>query len=606
MEVINNLKSLKSLNKYLFRYRKSLLIGALFVVISNFFAVIPAQLFRKGLDLIAKQIDDMSKHQSMDIKEFDKLIFTYAGLIILMALLRGIFMFFMRQTLIVMSRKVEYDLKNDIYKKFQELSLTYYRRNNTGDLMAKISEDVSRVRMYIGPAIMYLINLSTLIILIVTLMLSVNVKLTFFALLPLPFLALGIYFVNNITYKRSTFLQEKLSDITTFAQETFSGIRVLKSFSAENETYQKFETEADEYMKRSMSVIRIESLFTPLIALLVGFSVLITLYVGGKEVIKGNMTAGNIAEFFFYVNALTWPVASLGWTTNLIQRAAASQKRINDILDEYRDIDDSKYLANTIESINTIEFDKVTFKYQNTGIIALKSVSFKIEKGQSVGFIGATGSGKSTITQMILRNFDVTSGQVLINNEAINKLSLESLRSKIGYVPQDDFLFSDSIKNNTLFRSDDKVSSSAMEEMYKSAEIADILKDIQGFTKAFETEIGERGITLSGGQKQRVAIARGLINNPELLIFDDCFSAIDTNTESIILHNVFNYLVGKTAVIVSHRVSTVKNCDTIYVLEDGQITEFGSHAQLLEKKGYYYNLYSKQLAQAELDELVKS
>ncbi|MDQ3072033.1 MAG: ABC transporter ATP-binding protein/permease [Bacteroidota bacterium] len=605
MQAQTNLKSLRTLNKYLLRYRRSLFWGILFVVISNFFAVVPAQVVRHALDLVKSNLLLYRSAAGMDLKSsmevhFGGVLLLFAAIVILMALLKGLFMYFMRQTIIVMSRKIEFDLKNDLYDHFQKLSLSFYRRNNTGDLMARITEDVSRVRMYLGPAIMYLINMFSLILLVIIIMFSVSVKLTLFVLIPLPILAISVYKVNSYVHLRSTRIQAQLSRITTYVQEVFSGIRVIKSFSAESTVHKHFEEENEKYRDNMLSLTRVDALFFPLILMLIGISMLITLYIGGQEVIKGNITTGVIAEFFIYVNLLSWPVASIGWTTSLIQRAAASQERINQFLHEEPEITYSE--GKMIRLRGNIEFKNVEFLYPDSGILAIKNVNLHIPTGGSLGIIGRTGSGKSTIAHLALRTYDPTSGHIMIENVDLKEIDLGYYRKQIGYVPQDDFLFSDTIENNILFGFHEEIEDIAHRTklVQDAARVADIAKDIEGFPQGFMTSLGERGITLSGGQKQRLAIARALVSNPQLLILDDCFSAIDTNTESRILQNLSGIMQDKTTIIISHRVSTVKNTSQIIVLDAGQIVEQGYHDDLIGKKGYYYTLYRKQLVEKEL------
>lgn len=625
MSSFGNISSLKALNKYLWRYKKMLLLGVLFVVISNFFGVVPAQVMRYAINLVADNIKEYKNASNPEAhtilsRSLSIALLKYAAIIIGMALLRGLFMYMMRQTIIVMSRHVEYDLKNDLYEHFQKLSMSYYRRNNTGDLLAHISEDVGRVRMYIGPAIMYAINLTTLIVLVVSIMITVNAKLTFFVLLPLPILAITMYYVNDITYKRGTYFQEQLSRLTTFAQETFSGIRVIKSFASEKSVHKHFDEEVEDYKNKALYLARVDAMYFPIIALLIGLSTLITLYVGGQEVMKGNMTPGNIAEFFMYVGSLAWPVASIGWTTNLIQRAAASQKRINAIMDTKPEITrqltvdnlQNAQLTNSIPKISelkgNIELKNVSLVYPDTKIVALHGISLNIKSGESLGVIGHTGSGKSTLAYLLLRLYDSTEGEVLIDGQNIKSIDLGTFRENIGYVPQDDFLFSESLEENILWgiRKKRIQNSDILALVEKAAESADVHKDIISFPHGYKTMLGERGITLSGGQKQRVAIARAIVGSPKILILDDCFSAIDTNTEAQILQNLSSVMKGKTSVLISHRVSTVKNCTKIIVLEYGKIIETGKHQELIEKKGYYYSLYRKQLMEKELYEQQKA
>jgi ATP-binding cassette subfamily B protein len=608
MDILGNLRSLKTLNKYLWRYKWHLFGGIVFVIISNFFAVVPAQMVRKAFDAMIANLKDTEKISGQNSVGIMNQVLFYAAVIIGMALLKGLFMFMMRQTLVVMSRHIEYDLKNDIYAHLQKLSLSFYRRNNTGDLMARITEDVSRVRMYLGPAIMYIVNLCTLIILVVGIMLSVNVKLTLCVLFPLPILAFSIYYVNSITFRRSTAIQQQLSQITTFVQEVFSGIRVVKSFSAETSVEGHFKEEVDAYKERSLAQVKVDAMFFPLIALLIGISTLVTLFVGGQEVIKGNITPGVIAEFFIYVSLLSWPVASLGWTSSLIQRAAASQTRINQLLHVQPEITDTATKEENI--IGDIKLKNVSFTYPDTGMQALQNVNLHILPGESLGIIGRTGSGKSTLAHLLLRSYDVTEGDILVDDKNIKNLNLGSYREQVGYVPQDDFLFSETLAHNILFSKKDFSSKqedkhlhiSATEKMLWAANVADVKRDIEGFRDGFETMIGERGITLSGGQKQRVSIARAIVNDPKILILDDCFSAIDTNTEARILNNLGEVMKNKTSIIISHRVSSVKNAKHIVVLDAGKIMEEGTHETLMRNEGYYYMLYRKQLMEKELYE----
>ncbi len=606
MKIIGNVASLGALNKYLWRYKTRLFLGIVFVIISNFFAVVPAQMVRKAFDTLAESLKNTNALGEVPQDIYDQVLL-YAFIIIGMAVLKGIFMFMMRQTLVVMSRHVEFDLKNDIYGHLQKLPLAYYRRNNTGDLMARISEDVSRVRMYIGPAIMYIVNLSTLIILVVGIMLSVSVKLTLSVLLPLPILAFSIYYVNSITFRKSTAIQQQLSKITTFVQEVFSGIRVVKSFSAEKSIEKHFAEEVLAYKEKSLEQVRVDSMFFPLMAFLIGLSTLVTLYVGGNEVINGNLTPGVIAEFFIYVGLLSWPVASLGWTSSLIQRAAASQKRINQLLDVEPEITHTSNAEENIEG--DIKLKNVSFIYPDTGIQALHNINLHILPGESLGIIGRTGSGKSTLAHLLLRSYDAGSGEILVDDKNIKSLNLGKYLEQVGYVPQDDFLFSETLAHNILFSKkdftnktghDDNSHIALREKMLWAADIADVQRDIEGFREGFETMIGERGIRLSGGQKQRVSIARAIVNDPKILILDDCFSAIDTNTEARILSNLGEVMRGKTSVIISHRVSSVKNANHIVVLDAGQIVEEGTHETLMQHGGYYAMLYRKQLVEKEL------
>lgn len=589
------MKELKYLNKYLVKYKWHLIFGTLFVIISNAFQIIPAQLVRHSIDLVIDNINVHGAFDSLDLQEnffgiFAFGIAVYAGLILLMALLRGVFLYFVRQTLIVMSRHIEYDLKNEIFAHYQSLPLSFYRRNNTGDLMNRISEDVSRVRMYLGPAIMYGITLVTLFIMLIPLMFSISVTLTWYALSPLPLLSLSIFLVNNTIEKRSEEIQQRQSRLSTFVQEAFSGIRVLKSFNRENESIARFEAESDDYRNHSMKLTVVQSLFFPLIMGLVGLSTILTVYAGSSLVIngEGNLSLGNIAEFIIYVNLLTWPVTSLGWTSSLVQRAEASQKRINEFLKTTSNLISEKEIVRELEG--KIEFRNVTFTYPDTGIKALKEVSFCINPGESLAIIGTTGSGKSTVANLISRLYDVREGEILIDDIPISHYNLNSLRSQIGYVPQDVFLFSDTIYSNIGFGMQDPEE----EKIFQAARDADVYENIRAFPQGFETRIGERGITLSGGQKQRVSIARAIVREPKILMLDDALSAVDTNTENNILNSLKRIMRGRTTVIISHRVSSAKLANKILVLVDGKIVESGTHDDLLEKDGMYRDLFEKQ------------
>ncbi|AFD07386.1 ABC transporter ATP-binding protein [Solitalea canadensis] len=589
---------LKYLNKYLFRYRYRLALGAVFVIISNYFGVIPAKIIRRAFDLVNENITLYKlfsgfSNQDSIYQIFGKTMLIFGASVLLMAILRGIFLFFMRQTIIVVSRYIEYDLKNDIYNHYQHLSLSFYRRNNTGDLMNRISEDVSRVRMYVGPAIMYTINTVVLFLMVITTMASINLKLTIFALLPLPLMAIVIYYVNSIIHRKSENIQEQLSNLSTFTQETFSGIRVLKAYGREQRSREDFEAQSEEYKKRSMGLARVQAFFYPTVLLLAGMSVVLTVYIGGVEVKNGNITPGNIAEFIVYINQLTFPMMSLGWVTSLIQRGAASQKRINEFMHTEPDIKSGTLKEEPIRG--KVEFRNVSFTYPDTGIQALKNVSFVAESGDFIAFIGRTGSGKSTIANLLARMYDVNAGEILIDDRNIKDYDLHHLRDAMGYVPQEVFLFSDTISNNIGFG----VNKVIEEQVFAAAKNAAVYENIQAFPHGFETTIGERGITLSGGQKQRVSIARAIIKEPNIMVFDDCLSAVDTKTEEEILSNLGKVMENKTSVIISHRVSSIKNADKIFVIDNGVIIESGYHEALLEQKGEYFELYEKQLLEEE-------
>ena len=595
----DQMKELAYLNKFFYNYRWRFLPGVLFVIISNLFAVLPAQVIRIAFDLVNENIAIYRLFNGFEKQKLIAAIFgqslLFFGLIVLaLALLRGIFLFFMRQTIILMSRHIEYDLKNEIYQHYQKLSMAFYRRNNTGDLMNRVTEDVSRVRMYLGPAIMYTINTTVLFILIIVAMFNVNAKLAIFALLPLPLLAVTIYYVHTIINQRSEKIQEQLSSMSSFVQETFSGIRVIKAYVREADIRKKFNQESEDYKTHSMSLVQIQALFYPMMLLLVGISTIITVYIGGVEVINGTITSGNIAEFIVYVSQLTFPVTSLGWVTSLIQRASASQKRINEFLQTQPEIISSS--SDKIELKGGIEFKDVSFTYPDTGIQAIKNISFKVEPGQFIAIIGRTGCGKSTIANLLMRMYDADQGTILIDNKKVEELNLNAYRDQIGFVPQEVFLFSDTIFNNIAFGLS-TVESNQVEQAAKDAALYD---NIIGFEKSIETIIGERGITLSGGQKQRLSIARALIKEPQILIFDDCLSAIDTHTEEEILNNLGRLMKNKTSILIAHRVSTIKNADKILVMDGGEIIEQGTHHDLMALKRIYFELYEKQLLEEQI------
>lgn len=594
----SGMKSLAYLNKYLYKYRYRLILGTIFVTVSNFFAVIPAQIIRMAFDLVNQNIGIMQLYSGFDLQPsaysiFGSIVLLFGGLVLLMALMRGIFLFFMRQTIIVVSRLIEYDLKNEIYTHYQELSLAFYRRNNTGDLMNRITEDVTRVRMYLGPAIMYSINTVALFLMVIIAMLSINIKLTFFTILPLPVLALVIYLVNSRIHRKSEQIQEQLSNISTFVQETFAGIRIMKAYVREKQMRKDFRNESQEYMERSVSLAKLQAFFFPAILLLVGISILLTVYIGGVEVSRGRITTGNIAEFIVYIGHLTFPMMALGWVSSIIQRAAASQKRINEFLNTRPEIVSPAVPPRPVEG--DIEFRNVSFIYPETGIKALDNVSFKVEKGGFLAIIGHTGSGKSTIVNLLGRMYDVSSGSILVDGRDVREHNLTSLRDALAFVPQDVFLFSDTIKNNIGFGLDEY----SDEQIEEAAKNAAIYENIQQFPDKFETRTGERGITMSGGQKQRTSIARAIVKKPPVLIFDDSLSAVDTKTEEEILRNLGRIMKDRTSIIVSHRVSTIKNAGQILVMEQGRIAEAGTHETLIEKGGLYKQLFEKQLLEEE-------
>lgn len=592
------MKDLAYLNKYLVKYKFHLIFGVLFIIISNFFSIVPAVIVRYAFDILDRSYGIFKAFDGFDLQSgtydiFISSIFILAGLILLSALLRGVFLFFTRQTVIVMSRLVEYDLKNEIFDHYQSLPLSFYRRNNTGDLMARISEDVSKVRMYLGPGIMYGVNLLTLFLMVIPYMISINPTLTLWSLIPLPILSFSIYYVSHIINKRSEEIQESLSGLSTFVQEAFSGIRVIKAFVREEQMSDSFAKESVEYKDRSLKLAFVQALFMPLIMGLIGLSVILTVYVGATQVFAGEISTGVIAEFIIYVNLLTWPVTALGWITSIIQRAAASQKRINEFLNTKTDIVSEKAINREIKG--HIKLDNVSFVYPDSGIRALDHVSFEIKPGQSIAIIGTTGSGKSTIANLICRLYDISEGTLQIDNTDVKDYAISSLRSQIGYVPQDVFLFSDTIENNIAFGSGEM----SGKEIRAAAKDADLLENIELFKEGFSTRVGERGITLSGGQKQRVSIARAIAREPKILILDDALSAVDTKTENAILNAMQRIMKGRTSIVISHRVSSAKLADRIVVLDNGRIVEQGTHESLIDSGGVYKELHDKQLASEE-------
>ena len=586
--------ALSHINQYFWKYKSLLILGILFTILSNFFGVFPAQLVRYALDLVTETIDIYFLFKGFTLQKafyeiFGFTLFFYGGLIILMAILKGVFLFLVRQTLIVMSRHIEFELKNEIYTHYQTLPLSFYRQQNTGDLMARISEDVGKVRMYVGPSVMYGLNLISVFILVIYSMWQVNQKLMWFVLLPLPILSLSIYYVNSVIIRKSEEIQGALSQISTFAQEAFSGIRVLKSFVREKKSVDSFADASNSYRSKSLGLVKVDSLFTPLIALLVGFSTILVVYIGSQEVIAGRMTVGNITEFIMYVFMLTWPVTALGWTSSQIQRAAASQKRINEFLQAKSELKTGKQIRKEIEG--NWEFKEVSFVYPGSDRPVLEKVNLTIKAGESVALLGQTGSGKSTVALLMARFYDPTSGEILLDGISLKDWDMAWVRSFVGFVPQDVFLFSTSISDNIRF-GNDQLDQNAIEI---AARQADVFDNIMEFPDQFETILGERGITLSGGQKQRVSIARALAKKPKMLILDDCLSAVDTHTEHTILENLKQVTVGKSSLIISHRVSSARLANRIFVLSDGNIVESGSHEDLMNRKTLYFELYQQQL-----------
>ncbi len=595
------MKELSYLNTYFLKYKSYLLLGLVFVILSTIFQILPAQLVRFALDLVAENLSTYKSFDNLELQDIfrdsiNQSIVFYGILILVIALLRGVFLFLVRQTIIVMSRHIEYDLKNEIFAHYQSLPLSFYRKNNTGDLIARISEDVSKVRMYIGPAIMYGLNMIILALILLPVMFSISVKLTLYALIPLPILSLSIYFVNNIINKRAEEIQESLSDLSTYVQEAFSGIRVLKSFAREADSLKNFAKESDHYKKKSLQLTQVNAMFFPLIMSLIGLSTVLTVFIGGTEVINGRLSIGNIAEFILYVNLLTWPVTALGWVTSIIQRAAASQKRINEFLKTKNHIVSEHNIEKDI--VGQVELKNVSFTYDDSGIEALKNISFTVNPGESIAIIGTTGSGKSTLANLIGRLLDPTEGDVFIDGINLKDYNPSKFRDQIGSVPQDVFLFSDTISNNVAFGLNDLNAEKTIEALKH----ADLYANVMEFPKQLETILGERGITLSGGQKQRLSIARALAKEPRLLILDDCLSAVDTKTENNILNSLKKIMANKTSIIISHRVSSAKLADKIIVLDNGHIIESGSYDDLMATDSNFKQLYDKQLVSREIEE----
>lgn len=580
------MKELKYLNKYLYKYRYRLAAGIFFSIVAKFFALATPRLIGQSLEVV----ENYQKGIITDLGIVRQELFTNILIIIGTVLVAGIFTFGMRQMIIVMSRFIEYDLKNEIYEQYQRLSLNFYKKNKTGDLMNRISEDVSKVRMYFGPSIMYSINMLTLFAIVIPNMVRLNLELTLYALMPFPILSLSIYYLSKVINKRSTAVQEYLSKLTAYAQETFSGVNVIKAYGIESQNFDEFEALSEESKNKNISLFKANALFFPLMVLLIGISNIFVIYFGGMQYINGTIENYSvIGEFIIYINMLTWPVAIVGWVTSIVQQSEASQKRINEFLKVVPEIKNNQPKASNM--LGDIEFKDVSITYDDTNITALKNVSFKIESGKMLAILGRTGSGKTTIINLIARLYDANLGEILIDSIPIQDINLKSLRENIGFVPQDAFLFSDSIANNIRFGNE----KATIETIIAAAKQANVHHNIIDFKKGYDTVVGERGVTLSGGQKQRVSIARALISNPIILIFDDCLSAVDTETEEKILSNLNKAITNKTAIIVSHRVSSVKNADSIIVLDEGQIIQQGTHLQLLNKKGYYQDLYEQQL-----------
>lgn len=594
------MRALYTINKYFWKYRWRLFLGILFVSISNLFAIYPAQVIRKALDTVLEatknyKLAGEGVESKLIYSELTEQLLIFAALVLGFAILKGFFLFTTRMTIIVMSRLIEYDMKNAIFEQYQNLELAFYRKNNTGDLMNRISDDVSKVRMYFGPAIMYTINLVVLFTFVITAMLNVNVELTVYVLTPLPLLSIGIYYVSNIINKKSEVIQRQLSAINTYVQEAFSGIRVIKAYNQQLDKEAYFKNELEDYKNKNLDLVKVNAVFMPLMTLLIGVSTIMTIFIGGRLAMDGQISMGNIAEFVIYVNMLTWPVASLGWVTSLVQRAAASQERINEFMGTKASIVNPS--KEQMEINGNIEFKNVSFTYPDSGIKALQNISLKINAGESVAILGRTGAGKSSLASLVSRLYDPDNGSILIDGKDIKTLNLDILRKSVGYVPQDVFLFSETIAENIAFGTQLDISREEIEQAAKNAEIYD---NIKGFPNGFETKLGERGITISGGQKQRISIARAIVGKPHILIFDDCLSAVDTETEKGIINNLTSVMKDKTTLIISHRVSSVAHCDQIFVLDDGKVLEQGTHESLLKNESSAYaELYRKQLTEEQ-------
>ena len=591
------MKELSYLNKYFIKYKYSFSLGILITIIAQIFFLFTPKLVSKCFDVIERflKLSEADKNSTIIIDFYQRELIHNALLITASAIVGGFLTFLMRQTLIVMSRHIEFDLKNEVFKQYENLSQNFYKQNRTGDLMNRISEDVSKVRMYVGPAVMYTINTFIRFAIVILYMYNVSPLLTLYTILPLPILSYCIFKLSSEINKRSTTFQQYLSKVSSFSQEIFSGIRVIKAYSLENQHQNNMIDLAEESKRKSLSLARVQSLFGPLMIALIGISNLVVIYFGGVMYINGTIpNIGTIAEFILYVNMLTWPVASLGWVSSMVQEAEASQKRLNEFLKIEPEIKNNNPNSSDIQG--SIAFENVSYTYADTNIEALKNVTFTVKKGETLAILGKTGSGKSTILSLISRLYDVTDGRITIDGNEISTLNLNDLRNNIGIVPQDAFLFSDTIKNNIKFGNQNATD----EEVIEAAKSAVVHDNIVAFNKQYDTVLGERGITLSGGQKQRVSIARAIIKNPAILLFDDCLSAVDTETEETILNNLFEICKDKTTIIVSHRVSSAKNADKIIILEDGKIIQQGSHNQLINQEGYYSSLYLKQLSEKEL------
>ncbi len=574
-----------------------MLLGIFFVALSNYFRVLMPKTIRTALDYVFLSIKEYKLIEDSQLQEqvlatLGKNLLLFGGLVLAFALIMGVFMYFMRQTIIVMSRLIEYDQRNEIYAHYSNMNLKFFKENKTGDLMARISEDVSKVRMYLGPALLYFINLVSLFIIVIYSMLSVNVELTLWTLLPLPILSVSIYVVSNIINKKSAIIQKQLAVLNSQAQEVYSGIRVIKSYVKEHQFLHYFDDESEDFKSKSLELARVNALFFPLMILLISVSTLLTLYIGGIQIQKGVISPGNIAEFIIYVGMLTWPITALGWIASLVQQASASQERINEFMMVQPEIKEEKN-AEELNNKFSVVFNKVSFTYPETNVQALKDVSFTLEKGEKLAIVGKTASGKSTIAELLVRMYDVDTGSIIIGDKDIKRISLSSLRRSIAYVPQDVFLFSDTISENIQFGLDHKVEQKDIEH---SAKLAAIHDDILKLPNGYETLVGERGVTLSGGQKQRISLARALIKNPNIILLDDCLSAVDATTENEIVHSLNTTLAGKTTIVITHRIHAQMQYDKVIILEEGEIIEAGKPSDLNKPGTAFYELANRELA----------
>jgi ATP-binding cassette subfamily B multidrug efflux pump len=579
------MKELKRLNKFLLKYKGKLLLGLFITVVSRVFSLVTPRLVGDSMTTIENYLN----LESVSPDELKEILLMNIVFIIGASLISGFFTFLMRQTIINVSRYIEFDVKNEIFSHYQSLDQVFYKKNRTGDLMNRISEDVSKVRMYYGPVLMYGTNAIILFIVIISYMFSVAPKLTIYSLIPLPILSIFIYKISDLINKKSTKVQESLSDLSTYSQESFSGISVLKSFNIQDLIFGKFDKYALESFKNNLSLAKIQAWFFPIILFLIGLSNLIVIYIGGKEFIDGNIEIGVIAEFIIYVNMLTWPVTLVGWVTSIVKQAEASQKRINEFLDSKTKLKNGDLTISKKDS-KSIVFKNVSFKYDQTGIEIFNSFDLKIEEGKTIGIVGKVGSGKTSILDLICRIYDPSSGDIFIGDRNLKSLKLSELRKIISYVPQNNFLFSESIQRNIQFGNP----KATKDQVQKAAVLSEIDHEILKFEKGYETILGERGVTLSGGQVQRLSIARSFIKDSDIYLFDDCFSSLDSDTENRIITNLKNNFNNKTLLIVSHRVSCVRHADKIIVLENGKIVQKGTHNELISKEGFYKELNAKQ------------